>query len=98
MQEDKQAKVRDERISHSMQLSGVPVLTYLWYHSYMLLLTLTLNTVDVVLALYKSLLFLQMCHEGSNVVKEFFIVHKQLMCPSLYKMLCQQFVLRSLTL
>jgi hypothetical protein len=51
MQEYKQAKVRDERISHGMQLSGVHVLTYLWYHSYMLLLTLTLNIVDVVVAL-----------------------------------------------
>jgi len=80
------------------KLSGVPVLTYLWYHSYMLLLTLTLNIVDMLVALYKSLLFLQMCHKCSNVVKEFFIVHQQLMCPSLYKMLCQQFALRSLTL
>jgi len=51
MQEHKQAKVRDERISRSMQLSGVRVLTYLWYHSYMLLLTLTLNIVDMVVAL-----------------------------------------------
>jgi len=98
MQEEKQAKVRDELISRSIQLSGVPVLTYLWYHSYMLLLTLTLNTVDVLVALYKSLLFLQVCHKRSNVVKEFFIVHQQLMCPSLYKTLCQQFALRSLTL
>ena len=98
MQEDKQAKVRDEHISHNVQLSGVLVLTYLWYHSYMLLLTLTLNIIDMVMALYKSLLLLQMCHECSNVVKEFFIVHQQLMCPSLYKMLCQQCVLRSLTL
>jgi hypothetical protein len=51
MQEYKQAKVRDERISRSMQMSGVRVLTYLWYHSYMLLLTLTLNIVDMVVAL-----------------------------------------------
>ena len=98
MQEEKQAKVRDERISRGMQPSGFPVLTYLWYHSHMLLLALTLDIVDVMVALHKSLLFLQMRHKCSNVVKEFFIVHQQLMCPSLCKMLCQQFALRSLTL
>ena len=98
MQEDKQAKLRDEHFSCSMQLSGVPVLTYLWYDSNMLLLTLTLNIVDMLVALYKSLLFLQMRHERSNVVKEFLIVHQQLMCPSLYKTLCQHFALKSLTL
>jgi hypothetical protein len=64
----------------------VPVFTYLWHHGYMLLLTLTLSTVDMVLALYKSLLLLQMCHKRSDVVKELFIVHQQLMCPRLYKM------------
>jgi hypothetical protein len=85
MQKDKQAKVRYEYISCGMQLSGAPALTYLRYHGYMLLLTLTLRIVDVVVALYNSLLLLQMCHERSNVVKEFFIMHQQLMCPSLYK-------------
>jgi hypothetical protein len=64
----------------------------------MLLLTLTLSIVDLLVALYKPLLLLQMCHECSNVVEEFFIMHQQLMCPSLYKILFQQFVLRSVTL
>jgi len=46
---------------------SVAVPTYLWYHGYMLLLllwllALTLIVADLVVALLKSLLLLQMCH------------------------------------
>jgi hypothetical protein len=61
------------------------MLTYLWYHSYVLLLTLTLGIVDLVVALYESLLLLQVCHQCSDVVQKLFVMHQQLMRPSLHK-------------
>jgi ABC-type taurine transport system ATPase subunit len=75
-QADRQAQLTDERLSCGMQPPRVPVPTYLRYHGHMLLLALALSIVDVVLALRKSLLLLQMCHKRSDVVEQFLVVHQ----------------------
>jgi hypothetical protein len=84
-QADRQAQLTDERLSCGMQLPGVPVRTYLRYHGHVLLLALTLSIVDMVLAVHKSLLLLQMCHKCSDVVEQLLVVYQQLVCPRLYK-------------